>query len=180
MLSPSIFVGGFLACVAYTIFVAHVARITNKKEMCTLRRPSLRDIITNLERDVYCRLSCTNHGVGVRAVRHIPCGIDPFTTSDAVQRYQWVPVSALTNVHPQVKTMVFDFFKLHKNAVPVPDGGLNSITIDFFMNHSETPNVGMQRRIYHQGEYVKWKTLRDIKPGEELTINYESLKEALD
>ena len=46
------------------------------------------------------------------------------------------------------------------NSIRTPLGG--------FMNHSEKPNCVL----YECGEYLKLRTARDIKPGEELTISY--------
>lgn len=42
--------------------------------------------------------------------------------------------------------------------------------IGWYLNHSETPNA------YHDEDY-KWYAVRDIKAGEEITINYSLLDE---
>ena len=48
----------------------------------------------------------------------------------------------------------------HANYIRTPLGG--------FMNHAQLPNC----EFYECGAYLKMKTSRDIKPGEELTITY--------
>lgn len=156
-----------LAIATFWTYTALVARLAIEST-----RPCTHAILNNLENDVYCRISCTDHGVGVRAVRPIPRGTNPFKTLGRPQRYRWIPIAALRSTHPEVRRMALDFFKSTGGAIPVAEGGLNSISIGFFMNHSDTPNVARLRRTYGSGEYVEWRTLRAVAAGEELTIDY--------
>jgi SET domain-containing protein len=48
----------------------------------------------------------------------------------------------------------------------VPCIGLNAMNISIYLNHSKTPNLAFD----DQGELV---ALRNIKPGEELFIDYD-------
>jgi hypothetical protein len=48
----------------------------------------------------------------------------------------------------------------HSNFIRTPLGG--------FVNHSEDPNC----ELYKCGEYLKMRTVKEIKSGEELTLTY--------
>ena len=48
----------------------------------------------------------------------------------------------------------------HSNFIRTPLGG--------FVNHSENPNC----KLYECGDYLKMKTAKAIKEGEELTLSY--------
>ena len=57
-------------------------------------------------------------------------------------------------------------------AIITPEGfhgpkNLNQMSIGWYLNHSKTPNVG----------HINWFyiALRDIKPGEELVMDYDTL-----
>lgn len=56
-------------------------------------------------------------------------------------------------------THVFDV-RFENNYVRTPLGG--------FFNHSETPNC----EVFEDGEFIKLRTIQDIKAGEEITAKY--------
>jgi SET domain-containing protein len=65
--------------------------------------------------------------------------------------------------------MVKGFFAAGKDGgYWVPQGGLNSIDISFFLNHSKQPNVKII------GDGSNFVTARRIKKGEELTVAYNT------
>lgn len=132
-------------------------------------------VLDNTLHDVYCRLSVTEHGVGVRAVRPIPRGTDPFRTVSPVHDIVWVTKAELEGAHPGVRAMVNDYLVGEDGSVPMTRNGLNSITIDFFLNHnSRDPNM----EVVPCGDahtYASFRASRDIRAGEELTFNYEEM-----
>lgn len=145
-------------------------------------RPDRRRVIANTLNDVYCRLSVTEHGVGVRAVRPIPRGTDPFRTvnpdPDPDTAIVWLTETDLAGAHPGVRAMTSDFLAPSSGAVPMPPRGLNAITISFFMNHeARAPNM----RVVSEGgdTYASFRATRDIQAGEELTYDYKHMSDEL-
>lgn len=75
-------------------------------------------------------------------------------TSDNLSKNEELGIS-------HVKNNSGDF---HSNYIRTPLGG--------FINHSEEPNC----ELYECGEYLKMKTIKNINPGEELTLDYTFYK----
>ena len=124
--------------------------------------------IENLRRGVYARLMPSPlGGVGVFAIRDIPAGINPFGEDDT--DFEKIPLSEIRNdpeIPDAVKKYVEDICAMEGGYIYVPTCGLNNIDPSFFFNHSINPNMKAEDR----GEY--FTTLREIKSGEELTVDY--------
>lgn len=71
--------------------------------------------------------------------------------------------------------MINDFFEPEDNAYYIPENGLNSLNISFYLNHSKNNNIGVVNDDTDD-EYSGFVTLRPIKKGEELLINYADYK----
>ena len=124
-----------------------------------------------LSKHTYCRVKkSSKHGVGVFAIKDIPKYINPFY---GPLKTKWLAISpkSLNKVDQEVATMVRAFFSLQNGLFWVPEGGLNSIDISFFMNTSKKPNVSTD------SDGDSFYTLRKIKKGEELTIDYQIFDE---
>lgn len=125
------------------------------------------EFIQNLKRQVYCRLSPSlHHGVGVFAIRQIPKGVNPMTETRQTD-FITIPTVAITadpDIAPEVKKLVLDMCPENLGSYDVPNYSLNEIGISFFLNHSSTPNMTED-----DGDFY---ALRDIEPGEELTVDY--------
>jgi SET domain-containing protein len=73
----------------------------------------------------------------------------------------------LANLHPEVNQIIDDLYVIEKDkTVYIPETGPNGADISFFINHSKKPNV----KTIDEGQ--TFITLRKIKKGEELTIDY--------
>lgn len=125
-----------------------------------------RNIIKKIK-NTYCRLQSSKiSGVGVFAVQDIPRGVNPFQGVHAQKWYE-LSISDFGKLKKEVRQMMDDFFVIEKdNAVWVPEGGLVDMDISFFVNHSKRPNL----KTTNGGSF--FVTLRKIKKGEELTIDY--------
>ncbi len=127
-----------------------------------------RKIIEDLEKNIYCRLKPSRiEGIGVFAVRDIPKGVNIFK---AMRKIKFIAIDKRlifenTKIDKEIKKMVDDFYVIKKNKIYSPKFSLNEIDMSFFVNHSVKPNL-----IDKKGE--KFFTLRDIKKGEELTVDY--------
>jgi SET domain-containing protein len=117
-------------------------------------------------KNTYCRLQPSAiEGVGVFAIRPIPAGTNPFK----VKKQKWIKfqLAELRGLDKQILKMVDDFFVIEKDgSVYIPDQAINGMNISFFLNNSKKPNV----ETIDDGE--TFRTLRDIKAGEELAVAY--------
>lgn len=124
-------------------------------------------------KNTYCRLRPSGiEGVGVFAVRNIPKGKDPFLGISG-GRWHKFHIKELSRIDKEVKKMIDDFFVIEKDGyVYLPEGGLNGIDISFFLNNSDKPNL----KIVGDGkdEALYFRTLRNIKKGEELSVSYST------
>lgn len=124
-----------------------------------------KQLLKHLQADVYCRLMPSKiHGVGVFAIRDIPKGISPFAGSHI---YKEVIFSKdeLRNLHPEVKKIINDFLISEGTKVFIPSFGLNGIDISFFINHSNSPTIFVDKKGI-------FRAMKDIHKGEELTYDY--------
>ena len=128
--------------------------------------------ILDLLKNTYCRLKASKiEGVGIFAIRDIEENTNPFY---GVCKRRWHKISKedLEKLDPEIKKMAKDFFVTDKTGnLLVPNDGLNSIDISFFLNASKKPNV----RTTDDG--TNFKTSRSIKKGEELTTSYADYDE---
>jgi len=125
-----------------------------------------KQILDQIKNDVYCRLKPSSiSGIGVFAIRDIPAGIDPFQEPEDIK---WIPFSRkeLTKIHPNVLRLIKNLFVFRDEAYWIPELGMHTLCIVQFLNHSENPNLTIDK----EGEEIETK--RKIKKGEELTIDY--------
>jgi SET domain len=124
-------------------------------------------------KDVYCRLACTPHGVGVVAVRDIPQGTNPFKHCDPHGDLLEVSQEDLAafDCDESAKVLVRDFCALQNGTYYVPDYGIDAIDKSYFLNHSKTPNMEVL------GEGEDFVAARDIRAGEELVADYDLYNE---
>lgn len=134
-------------------------------------------LLNNLENETYVRLKASPlQGVGVFAIRDIPKGVNPFKMANKV-KYKSIKVSTneLKYVHPEVKKMITDFIEPDGKGYYIPENGLNSLDISFYLNHSSNNNLAIVDD--DNDEYSSFETLRPIKKGEELLIDYKDYKD---
>lgn len=139
---------------------------------------SKKQLLKNLKQDTYCRIGISKiHGVGIIAVKNIPKGVDPFQfPGSKCRKYNMVevPKKEVEKLDPGVKKMIKDFFTEDDGFYDLPQYGLNSLDISFYMNHSDKNNI----KVVDDGcEYLSFRTNRMIKKGEELTINYQDYED---
>jgi SET domain-containing protein len=134
-----------------------------------------KQIIDNLK-NTCCRLKASKiEGVGVFAIRNISKGKNPFP---GIKNSKWhkFEMSELKKLDKEVLKLTDDFFVIEKDkTVYIPETGLNGIDISFFVNNSKNPNL----KIVEDGknEALNFKTIKEIKKGEELTVSYATYDE---
>jgi len=134
-----------------------------------------KDLLQNLAQ-TSCRLAKSKiHGIGVIAIKDIKKGTNPFKyTSGECINYKITPLTKedlkKAKIDKNVMKMIDDFFHPLDGIYYVPHDGLNSMDISFFLNHSETPNIKWIDN--NKCDYGIFKAIKNIKTGEELTIDY--------
>jgi SET domain-containing protein len=116
---------------------------------------------------VYARLGrSTIHGVGVFAIRRIRKGTPIFPGDD--QEIIWVRKTRMRGLHKEVKRLYKDFCVVKdKGSVYGCPRNFNQLTPPWYLNSSIHPNVQCDTDF-------RFFALRDIKEGEELTVDYNS------
>ena len=142
------------------------ATATNTKLKVNLMSPSKKKLLRHLTTQVYCRLAVSPlHGIGVFALRAIPKGIDPLPS--------WLDNTGVRFTHEEledlprgVKKQIKIFCYYDREGFVIPSIGMNSFDMSIYLNHSKSPNVKMKKS-------GKFSTLRAIRMGEELTMDYD-------
>ena len=124
-------------------------------------------IFKNLQ-STYCQIRPSKiDGVGVFAVREIPEKTKLFT-GYVPQPSARFKLWELKKLPAAVLKLLAGFLVLENDGtIEIPQGGFEGLDMSFYLNHSKTPNV----KITSGGE--AFITLRKIKKGEELTIDYQ-------
>ena len=132
------------------------------------------ELIIDLRDNVYCRIAASSlHGVGVFAIRDLPKGTNPFQGSGDPEIVA-VPAALVfenSEITDEVKALVKDFYAVEKGVIYFSDHGFNRLDISYYMNRSDNPNVEFIAANYTV------RTTRDIKKGEELTVDYSRFSE---
>jgi SET domain-containing protein len=104
------------------------------------------------------------NGVGVFAIKKIPKGtvIFPEDQEDLV----WINKSSLRGLSPEEKRLYDDFCIILGNRYGCPKS-FNELTPAWYFNESAAPNVGTDN-------LYRFYALRDIRKGEELTVDYDA------
>ena len=132
-------------------------------------------LIKHLENDIYCRIGVSKiSGVGVIAIKDIPKGIDPFKTlSKEVENVIELDKDDIKKVDPNVKKIISDFFgNSNSKRFDILASGPNNINVSFYMNHSDKPNIDIIEK--SNSNYMGFVTNKNIKKGDEITINYNN------
>ena len=118
---------------------------------------------------VYTRLKPSKiHGIGVFAITNIKKGTFIFY-GDEDSEMIWIKKSKLKKLPKEIERLHEDFCIL-KNGVYGCPVNFNSMTVAWYLNSSKKPNVGCDK------DY-NFYALRNIKAGEELTVDYDTYSE---
>ena len=135
-------------------------------------------ILRNLKEHTYARLGCTKYGVGLVAIKNIPKGTDIFqTTVGPCKPDKWIKLSAseIKKLPKSIQDLVYDFGAVKGGPLAksgpavVPVMGMNTLDVTNYFNHSDKPNC---KAMMDPTCFMRFKSIRDIKAGEELTYKY--------
>jgi len=165
----------WLLCASDAEFDTYCDELADRKQPASDRRPFMRLIFRRrlgyrkpLPHDgVYTRLQPSQiHGVGVFAIRDIPKGAYVFTDDEPIV---WVDKSNVDLLPNALKDLYEDFSVIKDDKYGCPES-FDKLTTSWYLNHSDQPNVAADR-------HYKFHALRDIKTGEELTVDYRTYSE---
>ena len=123
-------------------------------------------ILKHLRQEVFCHLGISKtHGVGVFAIRAIPKGINPLISwlDDGEVRFT---KKELESIPKEVQKQIELFCYYDTKKTSIPKIGLNAMTMGIYLNHSKKPNIELKKS-------GRFNTLRQIKKGEELLMDYD-------
>lgn len=106
-------------------------------------------------------------GIGVFALRDIPAGCrDMFGKPD--DEAEWIGISKkeIETLPAHAQFLVGNYCLYDEENYFVPAQGFKKMDLALFLNHGDEPNIIS----INDGDY--FETLRDIKEGEELVIDY--------
>lgn len=114
---------------------------------------------------VYARIGVSRlHGTGVIAIRAIQKGELVFRGED--ERAVWVSRAFVRTLPKAVRALYEDFGMVDGDLLGVPRN-LNRLSVGWYVNHSDEPNLAA-------GDDGRFRTLRRIRAGEELTADYRT------
>lgn len=119
---------------------------------------------------VYTRIRCSKiHGVGVFAILKIKKGTYIFEGDDA----EMVPIKNpnLKKFPIEIRKLYKDFSVIDKNNTYWCPKNFNVLTVGWYLNASKNPNVACDKKTFN------FFALRNIKVGEELTVDYDTYSE---
>jgi uncharacterized protein len=115
--------------------------------------------------DVYARIGPSRiHGVGVRAIRDIRAGTLVFHGES--ERVVWMSRAAVRRMPRAIRALYEDFGMVSGDRIGVPPT-LNMLSVGWYVNHSDRPNI-------EAGDDSRFRALRRIRKGEELTADYRT------
>jgi SET domain-containing protein len=118
---------------------------------------------------VFARIARSRlHGVGVIAIRTIPKGTLVFAGED--EHAVWVRCSTVRRLPAALRALYEDFGMLDGAWLGVPVS-FNQLSVGWYVNHSDRPNLVA-------GDDGRFRALRRVRAGEELTADYRTFADA--
>jgi len=135
-----------------------------------------KDLLKRLSDHCFCRIQPSKiHGVGVFAVKDIPKGICPWVTNShtSLEIHQLSSIK-VKKLDKPVKDMIYDYNLKTVHGFFIPPYELEIFHIVQFLNSSKTPNLELAMEEREGKIQSIYKTLREIKTEEELTVDFEN------
>ena len=132
------------------------------------------ELLKDLREETYVTLKASPiHGIGVFAIRDIPKGCNTFFSKNMGE---WIklPISEVEMLPAHSKDLIETYCLYDDENYFVPDYGFKVMDLVNYLNHSNTPNI------ISVNDGIYFETLRDIKCGEELLIDYGEIVDGVD
>ena len=128
-------------------------------------------LIKNIKKDVYAKLTCTPFGIGVKAIKPIPKGVNPFkTVRKCWDGFQKIDADKVKFTKEMWKYL-FNYYYINddNNKLNLNRNGPNMFTLPIYVNHSKKPNL---KAVESSKCFLEFVTIRKIKKNEILTADY--------
>ena len=130
-------------------------------------------LLKELRQQTYITIkSSAVHGIGVFAIADIPKGCREMFSRN-VGEWIKLPVIDVEALPAHSRNLVETYCLFDADHYYVPDYGFKVMDLVNYLNHSSSPNIVS----INDGE--EFESLRDIKAGEELFVDYHYLAEGL-
>ena len=132
------------------------------------------ELLEELQKEMFITLKPSGiHGIGVFATCDIPKGCKTLFSRNTSG---WILLSfaEAEKLPPQAKEHIETYYLYDEENYFIPDHGCKIMDMANYLNHSNTPNI----HSVNDGEY--FETLRDIKGGEELLVDYGEIVDGVD
>ncbi len=125
-------------------------------------------LLAELSNNTYVMLKPSPiEGIGVFAIKDIPKGCrDMFSKPDTNDKWITVPKTEVEALPPHAQFIIGNYCLYDDENYFIPDHGFKKIDVSLFLNHADISNIIS----INDGDY--FETVRDIKAGEELVIDY--------
>ena len=140
-----------------------------------------KSIINNIKNETFCKLGASSiSGVGIIAIKDIPKGTEIFKCCNDQFFKHDKPVEISVDELSEVEDSVLEHMKnfcgqSRPNVYPIPFKGLNSMSLMFYLNHSDEPNTEFCFKEKGLDDFVTFVTSKNVPEGEELTQDYNNL-----
>lgn len=126
------------------------------------------ELLAELGNNTYVMLKPSAiEGVGVFAITAIAKGCrDMFGKPDAAEDWVTISKKEIESLPGHAQLIVGNYCLYDDENYFVPAHGFKKMDVSLFLNHSDNPNIIS----INDGEY--FEAIRDIKPGEELLVDY--------
>ena len=166
----------WLICIGRDKFLVYLDELEDRAEprpepSCLMRvfykRKKLH-VIPLPHQGVYTRLKCSPiHGIGVFAIRNIPKGALVFAPDD--DKTVSVRREDVETFPPELRSFYHDFCVLKGGSYICPVN-FNKLTPGWYPNNSDEPNITPDAQL-------RFRAIRDVAAGEELTSRYSDYSE---
>jgi SET domain-containing protein len=132
----------------------------------------LEKLLNELAYNTYAMLKPSKiHGIGVFAIKDIPKGCKTIFSEPNLKDDEYIAVSktSIEKLPKSAIALIENFCLYDDENYFVPEKGFKKLDLAIYLNHSENPNLIS----INDGDY--FETLRDIKAGEELLIDYGAI-----
>ena len=132
------------------------------------------ELLQDLRNETYVTLKASPiHGIGVFAICDLPKGCNTFLSKD-IGEWIKVPICEVELLPAHSRNLIETYCLYDEENYFVPDYGFKVMDLVNYLNHSNTPNIIS----VNDGAY--FETIREIKCGEELLIDYGEIVEGVD
>jgi SET domain-containing protein len=113
------------------------------------------------------------HGIGVFAIRDIPKGTRNIFSKDT-GGYILVSFAEAEQLPPHARNFIETYYLYNETHYFIPSHGCKIMDMANYLNHSSTPNIVSVE------EGLFFESIRDIKKGEELFVDYGEIVEGVE